>query len=396
VSGPYDSRINYGFDFEHKGNLSYLKGISIEEGSPPDSSFSLSDVYAPSPTSGGTINIEFGDDEDDGFPVDLRSFNVAFQGGFDGLDPNKPRAKGENIEADNLEGFDFSTTDSSGSRAWQLAYNLLSNDDQYDINLLVTPGLLRTKHERTVDAGVDMVRSRGDVFYPFDGAGIDAGVADSVGAIRGTDTSYAATYHPWVNIRDNINAGTVAVPPSVVIPRVYAFNDQEGAEWTAPAGLNRGRISSAVNTSVVLTRDDRNTLYENRVNPIAYFFDEGVVAYGQKTLQVQRSALDRINVRRLMIRAKKFLASTSKYLLFEQNVPQTRNRFLNIANPFFNRIQQDNGLFDFRVLMDGDNNDADVIDRNQLVGEIYLQPTRTAEFISLTFTLVPTGAEFPE
>ena len=213
---------------------------------------------------------------------------------------------------------------------------------------------------------------------------------------RGFDTNYAATYYPWVRAFDEEHNRTVRVPPSVLMPRVYAFNDQAQAEWYAPAGYNRGGVAEAVETVVRLRQQDRDVLYQNRVNPIQQYPDEGVVVFGQKTLQAKPSALDRVNVRRLLIRVKKFVASTARYLLFEQNVPQTRNRFINTVTPFLEKVQQQNGLYGFRVKMDGDNNPGEVIDRNRLVGEIYLKPTQTAEFISLTFNLLPTGAEFPE
>jgi phage tail sheath protein FI len=168
------------------------------------------------------------------------------------------------------------------------------------------------------------------------------------------------------------------------------------AEWFAPAGLNRGGIAGAQGVKTRLNRTNRDELYENKVNPIAQFPGQGIVAFGQKTLQTRSSALDRINVRRLLIALKKYIASSSRYLLFEQNTEATRNRFLNLVNPYLASVQERQGLFAFRVVMDETNNTPDVIDRNQLVGQIYLQPTRTAEFIVLDFNILPTGATFPE
>ena len=132
------------------------------------------------------------------------------------------------------------------------------------------------------------------------------------------------------------------------------------------------------------------------MNPIATFPGQGVVVFGQKTLQAKPSALDRINVRRLLIRLKKFIASSSRFLVFEQNDSATRTRFLNIVNPFLESVQANSGLTAFRVVMDESNNTPDVVDRNQLVGQIFIQPTRTAEFIVLDFSVLPTGAAFPE
>jgi len=137
-------------------------------------------------------------------------------------------------------------------------------------------------------------------------------------------------------------------------------------------------------------------LYNGKVNPIVSFPGQGIVAYGQKTLQVKSSALDRINVRRLLINLKKFVSSTSRFLVFEQNTSQTRDRFLGLVEPYLDEVQQEQGLFAYRVVMDESNNTPEVIDRNQLVGKIFIQPARAAEFIVLDFNVLPTGAEFPQ
>ena len=150
-----------------------------------------------------------------------------------------------------------------------------------------------------------------------------------------------------------------------------------------------------IEAKVRLNQSERDTLYNNKINPIATFPQTGVCIWGQKTLQERSTALDRINVRRLLITLKKFIASSSKYLVFEQNTLQTRIKFLNIVNPYLESVQQQQGLFAFRVVMDESNNTPDVIDRNQLVGAIYLQPAKTAEFIILDFNVLPTGATFP-
>ncbi len=159
--------------------------------------------------------------------------------------------------------------------------------------------------------------------------------------------------------------------------------------------MNRGGISTAIQVEKRLKGAQRDDLYEGRVNPIALFPGQGIVAWGQKTLQVKPSALDRINVRRLMIAVKKFIASSTRFLVFEQNVEATRQRFLNIANPFLASVQERSGLFAFKVIMDETINTPDLIDRNILVGKIFLKPTRTIEFISLEFNILPTGATFP-
>ena len=157
-----------------------------------------------------------------------------------------------------------------------------------------------------------------------------------------------------------------------------------------------GGLDIVVQTERKLTHANRDTLYDSNVNPIATFPGQGVTVFGQKTLQKKSSALDRINVRRLLIRVKKFIASSSRFLVFEQNTAATRRRFLGIVNPFLENVQSQSGLSAFRVVMDETNNTPDTIDRNQLIGQLFLQPTRTAEFIVLDFTIQPTGASFPE
>ena len=181
-----------------------------------------------------------------------------------------------------------------------------------------------------------------------------------------------------------------------MIPGVYAFNDRVAAPWFAPAGLNRGGIDMAIRAERKLTQTNRDDLYDSNVNPIATFPNTGVTVYGQKTMQKKASALDRVNVRRLLIAAKKFIASTTKFLVFENNTAATRNRFLSIVNPYFENVQQRQGLYAFKVVMDDSNNTPDVIDRNQMVGQIFLQPAKAAEFIIIDFNILPTGAAFPD
>jgi len=158
--------------------------------------------------------------------------------------------------------------------------------------------------------------------------------------------------------------------------------------------LNRGGLTSVIEAKTRLTRVERDALYEGRLNPIATFPGQGVTVFGQKTLQAKPSALDRINVRRLLITVKKFVASTSRFLVFEQNTAQTRGRFINTVQPYLEGIQQRQGLYAFKVVMDESNNTPDVVDRNILAGQIFLQPAKTAEFIVIDFNILPTGAAF--
>jgi phage tail sheath protein FI len=209
------------------------------------------------------------------------------------------------------------------------------------------------------------------------------------------DTSYAAAYWPWLQTIDPNSGQQVWVPASTMIPSVYAFNDRVAEPWFAPAGINRGVLSNVIRAERNLTQGNRDLLYENNVNSIATFPNTGVVVFGQKTLQKKASALDRVNVRRLLIELKSFISQVADTLVFEQNNIITRNNFLSQVNPYLASVQQRQGLTAFRVVMDESNNTPNVIDNNQLVGQIYLQPTRTAEFIILDFNVLPTGATFP-
>jgi hypothetical protein len=372
-----------GFDYEGTfagDNTQFLKPIPAN--ATTSSAFSL-DVTAGLPLTGSAADA-----------VAKRAFVVALQGGFDGMSPAKSIAKGTSITNVNSQGFDLSTSAKSGSVAYQRALDAISNQDEYDINLVVMPGVIQTLHPSVAQAGIDLCEARTDCFYIMDSVAQDGTIDGAVEVAETLDTNYAATYYPWIKTIDLNTNKMVAVPPSVLMPAVFAANDNTAAEWFAPAGLNRGGITGAIGVVNRLTHSDRDTLYEGKVNPIAQFPGQGIVAFGQKTLQSRPSALDRINVRRLLITVKKYIASTSRYLVFEQNTAETRNKFLNTVNPYLEGIQQRQGLFAFRVVMDDSNNTPDVIDRNILQGAIFLQPTKTAEFIQIDFNILPTGATF--
>jgi phage tail sheath protein FI len=196
-------------------------------------------------------------------------------------------------------------------------------------------------------------------------------------------------------VTDPDSGQRVWVPASTLIPGVYANNDRTAEAWFAPAGINRGGLGQVLQAERKLTQANRDTLYTGKVNPIATFPGRGVVVFGQKTLQNQASALDRVNVRRLLIALKSYIGQTAQTLVFEQNTAATRNNFLASVNPYLESVVQRQGLYAFKVVMDESNNTPDVVDRNQMVGAIYLQPTKTAEFIILDFNVLPTGATFP-
>ena len=293
----------------------------------------------------------------------------------------------------------FEEIDVSSIQGLEPAYytasiSLLQNQDEYDYELLVAPGITIQNGAGTVTSMIDTVTNRGDAMTIVDTRDYGSTVSQAVTNAATQDTSYAATYWPWVQVLSNETGKLVYVPASTVIPGVYATNDRLGAEWFAPAGFNRGGVGGTIQAERKLSPTQRDTLYLGKVNPIATFPGQGPVIFGQKTLQQKATSLDRVNVRRLLIELKRVIGNVAEGLLFEQNTAATRNRFLNQVNPYLESVQQRQGLFAYRVQMDSANNTAEVIDRNQMVGQIFIQPTRTAEFIILDFNITPTGVEF--
>jgi hypothetical protein len=272
--------------------------------------------------------------------------------------------------------------------------NLLSNQDQYVYDSIYAPGITNQNASSVIGELLAMVQNRGDAIAVVDMVGYNQAINSVTSAAQSYDNSYGATYWPWVQVRSIETGRLHFVPASVIIPGVYEYNDRVSAEWFAPAGLNRGGLPTVIQPEKRLTVGQRNILYTAKVNPIAVFPGQGTVVYGQKTLQARASALDRVNVRRLLIALKSYIGQIAQTLVFEQNTAVTRNRFLAQVNPYLDYVQQRQGLYAFRVVMDETNNTPDVIDRNLLVGAIYLQPTRTAEFIQLDFNILPTGVTF--
>jgi len=379
-------------------NASYLAPIPNSATQGANTAFSFDAAFTA--IVGGVVSTKnFGytiSTSDTAATINQRQFIVGFQEGFDGVTPTIKKAKYGDSDwgAGNSQGFDLSTSTAQGSVAYVKAINAVSNPDDFDINLVSVPGVVRRLHSYVFDKVTDMVEAREDAFFIGDATDGGDTIAQAVTQGEAVDSNYVGTYYPWVKTIDRNTNKLTAVPPSVLMPGIYAANDAIAAEWFAPAGLNRGGIVGAVSVLNRLTHAERDTLYEGKINPIAQFPGEGIVAFGQKTLQDKASALDRINVRRLLIKVKKYIASTSRYLVFEQNTSQTRSRFLNTVNPYLEGIQQRQGLYAFRVVMDETNNTPDVIDRNILAGQIFLQPTKTAEFIVLDFNILPTGASF--
>lgn len=314
------------------------------------------------------------------------SFNGSFGGGTG------------NVQSDLLFFQDIPTTSTriQGVNAsdYNIAISLLKAKDQYDFKTIYMPGLCQQNASTQITNLISLAEDRGTCIAVIDTTVANQTISTATGQAAAVDSSYAATYWPWVQLRSQETGKLVYVPASTIVPAVYEYNDKVSAEWFAPAGLNRGTMTTVVQPERRLTTSQRDTLYANKVNPIAVFPGQGTVIYGQKTLQAKASALDRVNVRRLLIALKRYISGIAETLLFENNTQSTRNSFINQVNPYLQYVQQKQGLYAFRVVMDDTNNTADVIDRNQLVGQIYLQPTRTAEYILLDFNILPTGATF--
>ncbi len=318
------------------------------------------------------------------------SLPLVSSGGFDG-------AEGAIQAGANFYG-DIDGTDAQGLTGadYQDAISLLSNKDLYLYGALTFPGLVNSNDSEEINSAISNAESAGDSIVVVDP--VYYGTTSTTTVINQTDsvnTSYAAMYWPWVQTQSPNTGQRVFVPASTFIPGVYAFNDKQRAPWFAPAGLQRGSLGGVIRAEKSLTKADRDNLYEGRINPIATFSNSGVVVFGQKTLQKKASALDRINVRRLLINLKQFVGGVGRTLVFENNTTATRNAFLAQVNPYLESVQQRQGLYAFKVVMDASNNTPDVVDRNQLVGQVFIQPAKTAEFVIIDFNILPTGVEFP-
>jgi hypothetical protein len=301
----------------------------------------------------------------------------------------------ENISNTNTQGLPAS--------AYTESISLLANKDAYKYNLITAPGLIAdgtnfASHSPVITQLLSVVQSRGDAMTVLDLAKYRENILPVTTNALTYDTSYAAAYWPWVYTIDPSTANQVWVPATAMIPRVYAQNDAIAYPWYAPAGINRGIMTSVIQTERVLTQGNRDTLYKANVNPIANIATangSAITVFGQKTLQKKTTALDRVNVRRLLIELKSYISQIADTFVFEQNTEATRNSFLSLINPYLSLVQQQQGLTAFQVVINETNNTPAVVDQNQLVGQIYLQPTKTVEFIILDFNILPTGATFP-
>ena len=288
--------------------------------------------------------------------------------------------------------------------AYLLGQQTFSNPEAVNINLFVTPGIDYSNNSDLVAEAIEMIEfNRADSLYICTTADSDLFIPTSdpnaliypqeaVNNLEesGIDSNYTATYYPWVLTRDSVNNTQIYLPPTAEVTRNLALTDNIAFPWFAAAGYTRGIVNS-IKARKKLTQEDRDTLYQGRINPIATFSDVGTVIWGNKTLQVAQSALDRINVRRLLLQARKLISAVSVRLLFEQNDQKVRQDFLDAVNPILDAIRRDRGLYDFRVTV---SSDAADLDRNQMTGKIYIKPTKSLEFIDITFYITPTGASF--
>ena len=289
--------------------------------------------------------------------------------------------------------------------AYLLGQQTFSNPEAVNINVFVTPGIDYINHSDLVGSAIDMIENdRADSLYVCTTPDYNMFVPTTTNMqdliypqeavdnleTAGIDSNYTATYYPWVLTRDTVNNTQIYLPATAEVTRNLALTDNIAFPWFAAAGYTRG-IVNAIKARKKLTQEDRDTLYQGRLNPIATFSDVGTVIWGNKTLQIRQSALDRINVRRLLLQARKLISAVSVRLLFEQNDQKVRQDFLDAVNPILDAIRRDRGLYDFRVTVSSDVAD---LDRNQMTGKIYVKPTKSLEFIDITFYITPTGASF--
>jgi hypothetical protein len=320
-------------------------------------------------------------------------FTLVPYGGFDGFNPYKTPEFRDAASNNDTQ------TDYYNVIQLKAGIDVFGNPEAIDINLFALPGVNYYDSANSVRYALSMVEERADTLYVVDAPqstdALEAQIVVNELADTGIDSNYAATYWPWVQILDQNLNRYVYIAPTAQVVQSIAYTDNISYPWFAPAGFNRG-LMNVVRAQKRLTKSDRDTLYEQRINPIATFTQQGVVIYGQKTLQQRQSALDRINVRRLLLQIRKVVAAASQTLLFEQNDVTLQDQFKSKVEPILLQIQNNRGLFAFKVIMDSTNNTPETIDRNTLVGKIQLKPTRTAEFIDLTFQVLPTGANFSD
>jgi hypothetical protein len=331
-----------------------------------------------------------------------RKFTIPVFGGFDGWDIYRnTRTNGDGyifgkstyVSGHTGNGGVFSSTvGNSDYYAFLQGIETYANPEAVDINIFATPGIDWNNHSSLVNQAIDIIENdRADSLYIINSPNYTTS-DETISSLDdlGIDSNYSATYWPWIQVRDTDNATQLFIPPTGEVLKNIALTDNVSYPWFAVAGYSRGLVN-AIKAQKKLTLDERDDLYKARINPIATFSDTGTIIWGNKTLQVRESALDRINVRRLLLRARKLISAVAIRLLFEQNDEQVRQEFLRLVNPILESIKKERGLYDFRVSV---SNDPEDIDANTLRGKIYIKPTRSLEFIDVEFVITPTGASF--
>jgi hypothetical protein len=351
------------------------------------------------------------------FDINTRKFTLVPAGGFDGWDVNNGFNNGISHTYGDFyrqggiyDGVAQGVVPLNDFQAWETAIQTYSNPEEVTINLFATPAINWSDNTVLVQDTIEMIeQQRTDTLYVIDAplVGNPQAVGQSKQDVQfasdvvdlldaaDIDSSYSCTYFPWIQIRDTQNNVNVYIPPTGEVVKAMAFTDNVAFPWFAPAGLNRG-VTDARKSMFKLSEEARNTLYAGRINPMADFADAGTAIFGQKTLQVKGSALDRINVRRLLLQIKVLIANIAIRLVFEQDDQVTIDQFITKATPVLDTIKRERGLNDFRIKMDAFNNTTETNDRNELYGELFLKPTRSLEFIGITFTISPSGASFAD
>jgi hypothetical protein len=378
-----------------------------------------------------SFNTEPEDSDNAYYRLNTRKFTVYAYGGFDGWDIYRENRTNGDQFALGQSGYKFGAEASityptasgwgsfkqiSGPNqenwantdyyAYLWGQQTFANPEATNINVFTTPGIDYVNNSNLVELAIDMVETdRADSIYicttpdfnmflptysdVTEGLIYPQEVVDNLDN-TGIDSNYTATYYPWVLTRDSVNNTQIYLPPTAEVTKNLALTDNIAFPWFASAGYTRG-IVNAIKARRKLTQDDRDTLYKGRINPIATFSDVGTVIWGNKTLQIRESALDRINVRRLLLQARKLISAVAVRLLFEQNDDKVRQDFLDSVNPILDSIRRDRGLIDFRVTV---SNTPEDLDSNTLTGKVYLKPTKALEMIDIEFVITPTGASF--
>ena len=409
TSTTYWSGFTHGFHMDINAT-----SCTVENATMPDYRGGLGAIYTPIldvgccafQTESGTIGTNYE-------RLSSRKFTFMPYGGFDGWDEyrtsrtNTPLYVYNGARAtlglssgvfSNYTTVDGNLGNTSDWYAYYEAMHVFDNPAAVNINVFTTPGITTINNENLVEEAIEMVETQradsiyivttpdyyvatGEIYTPEDI------VADLDGLF---DSNYTATYWPWIKMNDTENYIQVWLPPTLEVVRNIALTDNIAFPWFATAGVDRG-TTTAVRARIRLRQADRDVLYEGRINPMATFAEEGVLIWGNKTLQVADTALNRVNVRRLLLQARKLISAVATRLLFEPNDQVVRDRFTALVNPILDNIRKERGLYDFRVSV---SSDPEEIDRNEMSAKLYLKPTRALEYIIIDFIITPTGASF--